>query len=41
MKLMKRILFLFLAAALILSCAAGHAESVQPVSSVDQDAFLA
>lgn len=41
MKLMKRILFLFLAAALLLSCAAGYAESVQPVSAVDQDALLA
>ena len=41
MKLMKRILFLFLAAALFLSCAAGHAESVQPLSAVEQDAFLA
>ena len=41
MKLMKRILFLFLATALLLSCTAGTAESLQPMSSLSQEAFLA
>ena len=40
MKTMKRLLFLLLAAALILSCAAGTAESLPPMFSIDQEAFL-
>ena len=40
MKLMKRIFFLFLAVTLLLACTAGTAESIQPMSSVDQEAFL-